>query len=81
MPASKKLRRRGDTDAAEADSRDEPSTRTRHTDKLNGIARGCVVKADEQSAAQRSYVVEPPELDQAALDAAAKWVFEPGRRT
>ena len=50
-------------------------------EKIQGeVLLECVVKADGTVGEQKIVKSLHPDLDQAALDAAAQWVFEPGTR-
>jgi TonB family protein len=50
-------------------------------DKIEGeVLMECIVKADGTVGEQKIVKSLDPDLDQAALDAAAQWLFEPGTR-
>ena len=50
-------------------------------EKVQGeVLMECVVKADGTVGDKKIVKSLHPDLDQAALDAAAQWVFEPGTR-
>ena len=50
-------------------------------EKVQGeVLMECVVKADGTVGDKKVIKSLHPDLDQAALDAAAQWLFEPGKR-